>query len=76
MIEVQAIVDQGQDQEQIQIGIELDVISVESMITLQRVVPHNEDREIEQIQQMFNLDEEQTSLKALATDMYDNLNKI
>ena len=25
---------------------------------------------------MFNLDEKQTSLKALATDMYDSLNKI
>ena len=35
-----------------------------------------EEREIEQIQQMFNLDEEQTSLKMLATNMYDNLNKI
>ena len=27
-----------------------------------------EEREIEQIQQMFNFDEEQTSLKTLATD--------
>ena len=35
----------------------------------------NEEREIEQIQQMFNLDEEKTSLKALATAMYDSLNK-
>ena len=35
-----------------------------------------EEREMEQIQQMFNLEEEQTSLKALATDMYDYLNKI
>ena len=35
-----------------------------------------EEREIEQIQQMFNLDEEQTSLKAPPTDMYDSLNKI
>ena len=35
-----------------------------------------EEREIEQIQQMFNLDEEQISLKALTTDMYDSLNKI
>ena len=34
-----------------------------------------EEREIEQIQQMYNLDEEQTSLKALATNMYDSLNK-
>ena len=35
-----------------------------------------EEREIEQIQQMFNLDEEQTSLKMPATDMYDSLSKI
>ena len=35
-----------------------------------------EEREIEQIQQMFNLDEEQTSLKAPTTHMYDSLNKI
>ena len=35
-----------------------------------------EEREIEQIQQMFDLDEEQTSLKPLATDIYDSLNKI
>ena len=36
----------------------------------------NEEREIEQIQQMFNLDKNQTSLKTLATDTYDSLNKI
>ena len=35
-----------------------------------------EEREIEQIQQIFNLDEEQTSLKAIITDMNDSLNKI
>ena len=40
MIEVQALVDQGQDQEQIWIGIELSVISVERMITLQSIVLH------------------------------------
>ena len=34
-----------------------------------------EEREIEWVQQMYNLDEEQTSLKMLATDMYDCLNK-
>ena len=28
---------------------------------------YKEEREIEQIQEMFNLDEEQTSLRALAT---------
>ena len=35
-----------------------------------------EEREIEQIQQMFNLEKGQTSLKTLATDMYGSLNKI
>ena len=35
-----------------------------------------EEREIEQIQQIFNLDKEQTSLKMLATDTYGSLNKI
>ena len=35
-----------------------------------------EEREIEQIQQMFNLDEEQTSSKVLATKTNDSLNKI
>ena len=35
-----------------------------------------EEREIEQIQQMLNLDEEQTSLKMLATDLHHSLNKI
>ena len=33
--EIQAIVDPGQDQEQVQIGIEFDVISVGNMIILQ-----------------------------------------
>ena len=40
MIEVHVIVDQGQDQEQIRIGIKLDVISEESMITLQKIFLH------------------------------------
>ena len=40
MIEVQGRVDQGQDQEQVLIGIELDVISIQSMITLQKIVLH------------------------------------
>ena len=35
-----------------------------------------EEREIEKIQQLFNLDDKHTSLKILATDMYDSLNKI
>ena len=35
-----------------------------------------EERETDQIQQMFNLDEDQTSLKTLAADTYDNLNHV
>ena len=38
MIEVQAIEDQGKDQEQVQIEIELGVISVGNMIILQKIV--------------------------------------
>ena len=36
----------------------------------------NEEREVEQMQQAFNLDGDQTSLKALATDTHHHLNKI
>ena len=38
-IEVQAIVGPGQDQEQVQIGIEFTVISVQNMIISQGIVP-------------------------------------
>ena len=31
------------------------------------------EKEPEQIQQLYNLDEEQTALNAMATDTYDNL---
>ena len=34
------------------------------------------EKDSEQIQQMYNMDEEQCSLKVLATDTYDNLNSI
>ena len=34
------------------------------------------EKESEQIQQMYNMDEEQTALKLLATDTYDSLNRI
>ena len=34
------------------------------------------EKETDQIQQMFNLDEEETSLKMLATDIYDSLNHV
>ena len=35
-----------------------------------------EERETEKIQQTFNLDEEKTALKTLATDTYDSLNHV
>ena len=35
-----------------------------------------EKRELEQLQQMLNLDDEQTSLKPLVTSTHDNLNRI
>ena len=35
-----------------------------------------EERELEQLQQMPNLDGEQTSLKTLVEDIHDKLNKI
>ena len=34
-----------------------------------------EERELEQLQQMLNLDDEQTSLKPLAANTHDNLNR-
>ena len=34
------------------------------------------EKETDQIQQMFNLDEEQTSLKTLAADIYDSLDHV
>ena len=39
-IEVQATVGPGQNQEQVQIGIEFDIISVGNMIISQGTVPH------------------------------------
>ena len=40
----------------------------------QEQVPKETERETDQIQQMFKLDEEPTSLKMLATDTYDSFN--
>ena len=34
------------------------------------------EKEAEQIQQMYNMDEEKTSLKTLATDTYESLNSV
>ena len=35
-----------------------------------------EEWEIDQIQQIFKLEEDQTSLKSLVTDTYDSLNQV
>ena len=43
---------------------------------LKIVQQQRKKRKTEQIQQLFNLDEEQTSLKTFATDAYDSLSKI
>ena len=57
------MVDLGQDQKWVQIEIWLDALSGESMITLQENFWLDEKTEmIEQIQQMFNLDDEQTTI--------------
>ena len=75
-IGVQAIVGPGQGQGQVQIETESDVTSVGNMIIFAKDCPASrEERELEQLQQMHNLDGEQTSLKSLTTDTHDNLNK-
>ena len=73
MTDVVVIVGQGHDQECVLIdrikhhrGREYDHFAKECLKT-------NEERETDQTQQMFNLDEEQTALKMLATDTYDSL---
>ena len=60
-IDVQATVGPGQDQEQVQIGIEFDVISVREYDHFARDCPNSrEEKEIEQLQQMLNLGDEQS----------------
>ena len=47
------------------------------MIISQRTVPLLErKRELEQLQQMLNLEDEQTSLKVLVTNTQDNLSRL
>ena len=64
----------GQDQGCVQIEKGLDVSSVESRTTLQGNPTRQENREIEQIQQMFNLDDEQTILQTSLMDTDDEKN--
>ena len=60
-LEVQAIVDPGQDLELAQIGIEYIVISVGNMIISQGTVPFLRKRKnLKQLQWMLNLGDEQT----------------
>ena len=67
-------VGQGQYQEQVLTETELGVKSVENMIIMQKdCLTAKEERETDKIQQMFNLDKEQTSLKMLATDTFESL---
>ena len=75
-IGVKAIVGPGQDQGQVQIERESDLTSVGNMIIPQDFPTSREERELEQLHQMFNLDGEQASLKSLATNTHGNFNKI
>ena len=61
-IEVSIIADQGQVQGWVQIETGLDVSSVESTINAQEIAQQHTDREVEQIQQKFNMDKDQTLL--------------
>ena len=63
-----------QVQELALIGIGLDVIRVEYDHFARECLTSKIEKETEQIQWMYNMDEEQTSLKTLATHNYDNLN--
>ena len=75
-IGVQAIVGPGQDQEQVLIETEYDVISVGNMIISMKDCPTSREvNEIEQLQQMLNLGNEQTSSKSLIANIPDNFSE-
>ena len=63
---------------QVLIEIEYGVISAESMtiFTKNCLTSKIGKKETAKIQQMLNMDEEQTVLKMLATDTYDSLNLV
>ena len=73
--EVIVIVGQGQDQEQAWTDrIRCYKCREYNHFAKDCTTMNREGRETEQIQQMFNLDEEQIALKKLAIDTYDSLN--
>ena len=74
MTEVTVTVGQGQDQEQVLIDRIRCYMCREWDHFTKDCPTAKEERETDQIQQMFYLDEDHTSLKTLATDTYDNLN--
>ena len=75
-LEAQATIDPGQDSELAQIGIEFIVISVGNMIILQGTVPTSrQEKEIEQLQQMLNLGDEQTSLTPPMSNAQDDCSR-
>ena len=46
------------------------------MIISQRTVPLLDRTELEQLEQMLKLEDKQTSLRSLVTNMQDNLNRV
>ena len=69
MIEALVTVDQDQVQEQLQIGIALDVLNVGNDHFTRDCLTMQANREVEQIQQMFNMDEDQTILQTPLLDV-------
>ena len=74
MTGVVVVVGQDQGQESVLTEIELNVFKCwEYNHFAKDCLNSQTEKELEEIQQMYNLDEEQTTLKVLATDMYENL---
>ena len=68
-IEVSVTGGQGQVQEQVQIERGLDVLNAKIMIILHKTAQQHKQTEVEQIQQMFNMDEDQTLLQMPLIDV-------
>ena len=70
MIEALVTVDQGRVQEQLQIGTESDALNVKKYYHLARDCPTMQaNREDKQIQQMFNMDEDQRIIQTQLMDV-------